>query len=125
MMVSLGRDPVVKSLRRAYPKAATAVNSGSWLDSLLKVKSPRVATLVKKEGTSSDMDTDDAAALTKFVVGGYDESSRIKRSFISTQLLFFPTFHIFSLTRLARMSWLNPSTEAISGKGLLLLSQRE
>jgi len=78
VMVALQKDPVVKELQRAYPDATKAMKSGSWADALLKRRFPRVASLIRDDDTSSDMDIEETEASTSLVAGGFDVSMLFK-----------------------------------------------
>ena len=67
VMVSLGKDRLVKDLQRSYPKAFQMVTDGTWSDALLKRQFPQVAAIMA--GNASDVEEEEPVLA---VEGGFE-----------------------------------------------------
>jgi hypothetical protein len=55
VIIGLGKDPVVKDLKRAYPRAAAMVKDGSWSNAILKRSFPNA---LKASNEADDASSD-------------------------------------------------------------------
>ncbi|KAL7565041.1 hypothetical protein ACA910_020751 [Epithemia clementina (nom. ined.)] len=68
----LGRDPIVKSLKRLYPTAFGYIKDGSWSTRILQRHFPRVAELVASEKDEGSTFSTERSNQDVQVEGGYD-----------------------------------------------------
>ena len=78
VIVSLGRDPIVKELKRCYPAAHKMINDKTWSDRLWKRRYPNVAKLIanREAVEPGDTGTEDVSLQ---VEGGFDVSCNRRR----------------------------------------------
>jgi Bromodomain len=57
VIIGLGKDPVVKELKRAYPRAAAMIKDGSWSNAILKRRFPN-ALKASNQGDEAFSDVD-------------------------------------------------------------------
>lgn len=82
VIVSLGKDPIVKELKRCYPAAYQMIKDGTWSDNILKRRYPKVAELISSsETTKTDEEPADEPAVQ--VEGGFEVSYNDDANFLS------------------------------------------
>ena len=73
VIVSLGKDPIVKELKRIYSSANGMIKDKTWSDKLLMRHYPKVAKLISSsDGAKSDEEGNEEMSL--LVEGGFDVS---------------------------------------------------
>lgn len=100
VIVSLGKDPIVKELKRIYSSAKGMIKDKTWSDKLLKRHYPKVAKLISSsDGVKSDDENSEDMSL--LVEGGFDVS-HYRESLRFCRERFSPLCARRSLTMLAK-----------------------
>eukprot|EP00522_Entomoneis_paludosa_P005095 CAMPEP_0172474078 /NCGR_PEP_ID=MMETSP1065-20121228/69175_1 /TAXON_ID=265537 /ORGANISM="Amphiprora paludosa, Strain CCMP125" /LENGTH=2310 /DNA_ID=CAMNT_0013232255 /DNA_START=222 /DNA_END=7154 /DNA_ORIENTATION=- len=72
VIASLGKDPVVKSLKKLYPTAASYVKDGSWTGRMFARQFPKVSELIAEGKLDEEQPSSTRPATEVQVDGGYD-----------------------------------------------------
>jgi hypothetical protein len=75
VIVSLGKEEIVKDLRRSYPAAQRMIRDRTWVSGLLKRRFPRVAQIMEGQDLSDDAEVTGAEKEIDQVDGGFEVSS--------------------------------------------------
>lgn len=72
VIVSLGRDPAARELRKAFPEASALIKDGSWSSALWKSQYPKLDDAIV--GRTMNVDTENEGSPRMEVEGGFDVS---------------------------------------------------
>jgi hypothetical protein len=75
VIVSLGKDELVKDLQRSYPVSQRMIKDRSWTTGLLKRRFPRVAQIMEGQDLSDDAEPMEVEKEIAQVDGGFEVSS--------------------------------------------------
>lgn len=72
VIVTLGKDPLAKDLKRIYPAAWGYIKNGSWSNEILRRRFPQISKIVESDGIDDDSMLIDRTNKDVQVEGGYD-----------------------------------------------------
>jgi hypothetical protein len=88
VIVSLGKDEIVKDLQRSYPVSQRMIKDRSWTTGLLKRKFPRVAQIMEGEDLSDDAEPTEVEKEIAQVDGGFEVSGGVLYCWLSRLRLY-------------------------------------
>jgi len=74
VVVSLGKEELVKDLKRSFPASRRMIKRGLWSNEILKRKFPRVAKIMEGQDASEDAEGAETEKETQLVDGGFEVS---------------------------------------------------